>query len=299
MTIRYLPAALAMLLAACGGSGGDAGAAGQQAATQSPSPTAPAAQGGTSATAQPAAAATWWRPPADSRWTLQLSGTVVPASGATVVDADLFETPAAKIAEWHRTGLRVVCYFSAGSSEDWRPDFARFREADQGKAMAGWPGERWLDTRSANVRAIMAARLDMARDKGCDGVDPDNVDGYANDTGLALDAASQLDYNRWLAAAAHARGLAVGLKNDVEQVPALAAVFDFAVNEECHEHRECDRYAPFVAAGKPVLNIEYAGRYVSNANGARDALCAASRALGLTTQVLPLELDGSFRYACP
>lgn len=284
MTIRYLPALLASLLAACGGSGGDGAS--------------PAPRSGSGV--QPAAAATasWWRPDSAGAWTLQLSGNVTPAAGATVVDADLFDTTTAKVADWHRAGLKVICYFSAGSSENWRPDFAAFREADQGKALAGWPGERWLDTRSGNVRAIMAARLDLARDKGCDGVDPDNVDGYANDTGLALDAASQIDYNRWLAEAAHARGLAVGLKNDVAQIPALAAMFDFAINEQCHQYRECGRYAAFVSAGKPVLNIEYADEYVTNVNGARDALCAASRSLGLSTQVLPPALDGSFRLTC-
>lgn len=273
-----------MLLTACGGSGGGSGS--------------PASQGTTGAQPATAAVSSWWRPDAAGAWTLQLSGNVAPATGTTVVDADLFDTTTAKIADWHRACLKVVCYFSAGSSENWRPDFAKFSEADQGKAMDGWPGERWLDTRSANVRAIMAARLDMARDKGCDGVDPDNVDGYANDTGLALDAASQLDYNRWLAEAAHARGLAVGLKNDVAQIPALVTAFDFAINEQCHEYKECGRYAAFVSAGKPVLNIEYADEYVTNANGARDALCSASRSLGLATQILPLSLDGSFRYGC-
>lgn len=75
-----------------------------------------------------------------------------------------------------------------------------------------------MDTRDATVRNIMKARLDMASSKGCDGVDPDNMDGYTNDPGFPLTYATQLNYNRFIAAEAHARSLSVGLKNDLEQV---------------------------------------------------------------------------------
>ena len=57
-------------------------------------------------------------------------------------------------------------------------------------ALAEWPDERWLDTRSGNVREIMRGRLQLARDKGCDGVEPDNVDGFDNNNGLGLTAAA-------------------------------------------------------------------------------------------------------------
>jgi len=218
---------------------------------------------------------------------------------AKAYDIDLFDTPASAITQLKAQGGHVICYFSAGSSEDWRSDFSRFLSADMGNNLAGWPGERWLDTQSTNVRAIMASRLDLAVSKGCDAVDPDNVDGYSNATGKPLTAATQLDYNRWLADQAHARGLAVGLKNDVDQLAQLAASHDFAVNEQCHEYSECAGYSAFVSLGKPVFNIEYATKYVNNTNGALDALCASSATLGLSTQVLPLALDGTLRLTCP
>jgi hypothetical protein len=44
-------------------------------------------------------------------------------------------------------------------------------------------------------------------------------------------ASDQLEFNRWLAAESHARGMAAGLKNDVLQIPELAPEFDFFVNE--------------------------------------------------------------------
>ncbi len=58
----------------------------------------------------------------------------------------------------------------------------------------------------------MLRRLDLAVTKGCDGVEPDNMDGYANDSGFPLTAEDQLTFNRFIANEAHRRGLAVGLK---------------------------------------------------------------------------------------
>ena len=40
-------------------------------------------------------------------------------------------------------------------------------------------------------------------------------------------------YNRWLADQAHRRGLSVGLKNDLGQIPELLSQFDWAINEQC------------------------------------------------------------------
>jgi hypothetical protein len=187
----------------------------------------------------------------------------------------------------------VVCYFSAGTWEAFRPGPPP-PDGVLGAPLADFPDERWLDIRRPPVRALAAAHLDRARARGCDGVEPDNVDGYANDTGFDLTAADQLAFNRWLAGAAHDRGLAVGLKNDLDQVALLARDFDFAVNEQCHEFDECAVLAPFLDAGKPVFNAEYDPAM----RGDPGPVCAASRRLGLRTLILPYDLDDSFRVAC-
>jgi hypothetical protein len=269
------------LLCACGGGTADA-----VETTAAPAPAPP-----------PAGGSVRWTPAAADTWQWQLKGTIDTRPSATVYDIDLFDAPQATIDALKAQGRRVVCYFSAGSSENWRSDFARFAAADMGNPLDGWAGERWLDTRSANVRAVMQSRLDLAVSKNCDGVEPDNMDAFQNGPGFALDGPTQLDYNRFIAREARARGLAVGLKNDVDQLALLEADFDFAVNEQCHEFSECGGYSAFTSKGKPVFNAEYSSDWVRDV-AARDALCAASRAAGLRTLVLPLELDGSFRYIC-
>jgi hypothetical protein len=122
-----------------------------------------------------------------------------------------------------------------------------------------FPDEKWLDIRVPALRPIMENRMKLAVAKGCDGVEPDNVDGYVNDTGFPLTAADQLVYNRWLADTAHALGLSVGLKNDVDQIVELVDHFDWALNEQCYQYNECNTLLPFVQAGKAVFGVEYEG----------------------------------------
>ena len=118
-----------------------------------------------------------------------------------------------------------------------------------------------------------------------------------NDTGFDLTFSDQLAFNRFLADEAHGRGLAVALKNDLEQIPDLVEYFDFSVNEQCHEFEECDLLLPFVQAGKPVFNAEYASRFVQDSKQ-RQQLCQQALTLGLRTLVLPLDLDDDFRFSC-
>ena len=243
-------------------------------------------------------APTRWSPRTSDTWQWQLTGALNLSYAVTMYDFDIVDTPITTITDMRSIGKRVVCYFSAGSAENWRPDYAMFLPSDMGNALSGWAGERWLDTRSDNVRKIMALRLDDAVKKGCDAVEPDNVDGYTNGPGFPLTAATQLDYNRFLAREAHARGLAVGLKNDVSQLTELEPDFDFAINEQCFQYNECAGYSVFTQKGKPVFNAEYASKYRTNTGGARDALCVAAKAANLRTLVLSVNLDDSFRFSC-
>jgi hypothetical protein len=197
-------------------------------------------------------------PPPEQTWQYQLDDpvdTTVPA-GTFVVD--LFDTPSAVVDELHRAGRTVICYVNAGAVEPGRPDTDRIPDDVRGEELDGWPGERWLDIRRLDVlEPFLAARFDLCKAKGFDGVEPDNVDGYVEESGFPLTAADQLAFNRMIARLAHDRGLSVGLKNDLDQVDELVSEFDFAVNESCAEHDECDLLEPFVVQGKPVLHVEY------------------------------------------
>lgn len=201
-----------------------------------------------------------WAPSPGTSWQWQLTGPVDTSFDVEVYDIDLFDSPQSVIDRLHADGRKVVCYFSAGAWEAWRPDAGDFPAAVIGNPN-GWPGERWLDIRDLHsLGPIVDARLDLARERGCDGVEPDNVDGFDNASGFPLNARHQARFNKWLARKAHRRGLAVGLKNDLRQARRLEPFFDFAVNEQCFEFDECRRLRHFVAAGKAVFGVEYTGR---------------------------------------
>lgn len=203
-----------------------------------------------------------WTPTSGISWDIRLiePPTLDDVAGFDIqaLDVDLFDTDAEVVASLKAKGIAVIAYFSAGSWEDWRPDAGDFPSSTLGSDYEGWEGERWLDIRASDALApIMRARLDLAVEKGFDGVDPDNVDGYSNVTGFDISAADQLAFNRWLADEAHARGLAVGLKNDPEQAEQLEPSFDFTVTESCFAEGWSDLVQPFLDSGKPVLAIEY------------------------------------------
>jgi hypothetical protein len=123
-----------------------------------------------------------WTPKVNDTWQIILSHPPIissaPTPNATIFDIDLFDTPSETIAQLHALGKKVLCYFSAGSYEDWRADAKDFKPEDLGKGLDGWEGEKWVKVGSANVREIMKKRIELAKTKGCDGIDPDNVDGY-------------------------------------------------------------------------------------------------------------------------
>lgn len=246
-----------------------------------------------SANTQPAR----WQPAPLTTWQWQLTGSLNENYPVQAYDIDLFETSADTIAALQTQGIRIICYFSAGSYEEWRQDALSFPTSALGNNLDGWPGERWLDIRNESVRNIMKIRLNLAVDKGCDAIEPDNIDGYSNPSGFSLSAQHQLDYNIFLANEAHSRGLSIGLKNDVDQVRDLVNYYDFAINEECFEYQECEMLAPFIRANKAVFNAEYKALWRNN-TAERNTLCTQSINLQFSTLILPLDLDDAFRFSC-
>jgi hypothetical protein len=250
------------------------------------------------------AAASWWKPtPAQKlTWQWQLTGTLDTSLAVNVYDIDLFDVSAAQIQSLKASGRKVICYFSAGTYEGWRSDWKTFFPFITGDSyngnqppfagkMAEWD-ERWLDIRRIDLLApIMRSRLDLAVQKGCDAVEPDNVDAYTNtgEVGLPLVGQDQLNYNRWLAQEAHARGLSIGLKNDVDQLAQLVGDFDWALNEQCFQYSECSGYSVFVSAGKAVFGVEYQGNAAT--------FCPQANAMQLSWLKKNLSLDAA-RVGC-
>lgn len=254
-------------------------------------PSSDAVTDGSIGTATPDAQ-TWWRPEAGVTWQWQLTGVLDTTVNAQMFDIDMFNNDASTIASLEGQGKVVVCYIDVGTWESDRPDSAAFPASVLGNMVADWPGELWLDIRSSLVQGLMQNRFMLAQEKGCQGIEPDNVDGYANDTGFPLTADDQLSYNAWVANAVHALGMSVALKNDIAQVPQLEPLFDFELDEQCFDFDECDALLPFTRATKAVLEVEYGDA------GLVPSICPQADALRFDTIIKDVQLD-AWRVACP
>lgn len=209
-------------------------------------------------------------------WDWRIGDTPNPSSAKyyDVYDIDLFDNSASDIAKYQARGIKVICYFSAGTYEGWRDDWKEHFSFISGDSysgsrapfagnMADWD-ERWLDVREIDLlEPIMRGRMKLAKQKGCDAVEPDNMDSYTNKSEVkpsgSYNASHQLAYNKAIASWAHDEGLSVGLKNDVDQIEDLVDYFDWALNEECYNYDECDGYQAFIDQNKAVFGVEYEG----------------------------------------
>lgn len=158
--------------------------------------------------------------------------------------------------------------------------------------MDGWPNEKWVDTRNAKVRTIMKNRLLLAASKKCDGVDPDNVDGYGNDSGFNLSQDDGVDYINFLASTAHSLGMAYGLKNAGDIVDRVVNVSQWVIQEQCavQQPSECWQYQPFIKQNKPVFHVEYTSSKTPSTSVVNRA-CTDTGATGFSNILKHTSLD--------
>ena len=153
---------------------------------------------------------------------------------------DMAETPAASIARCESMGARLLCYLSS-QYEEWRDDASSFGALEG--PLDGWPGEFWVDPNDPQNLAVLVARLDVAVEKGCDGIDLDNIDRDGHEA-----------YIQAIFDEARARGLLVSQKKAIEKIELFWDKVDLYQNEECQAYDECQAYE---GLGRPVHNIEY------------------------------------------
>lgn len=84
--------------------------------------------------------------------------------------------------------------------------------------------------------------------------------------------------------------MAIGLKNSPDIVANVLPIVQFSINEECAKNQECQQYNGFIAAGKPVFNIEYIE------DDAQCALNISAENTNFSTVVKNLNLDGMVKY---
>lgn len=282
---RWTAAWLLVLIAGCGVTEGalltsvDAGRPPLD-APHSPEPTAPDGDA--------SAGAARIRP--GQRLHYQVSGTPSIEVAADVFVLDLFDAEPAQLDAARAAGGVTVAYFSAGSFEPWRPDADAFPVDAIGARLTDYPNERWLDPNSRQVRAIMRARLERARDKGFEAVFPGALDAYLASSGFALSATDQRDYARFLSAEARRLGLSPGLSGGFASARDLAPDFDFAIDVGCLAADSCERLRPLLDRGQAVFDLEVSGELAE--------LCPRAEAFGIALALKRPSFDAWSEF-CP
>jgi hypothetical protein len=105
----------------------------------------------------------------------------------------------------------------------------------------------------------------LAKQSGCDGIEPDQNNPVGNNPGFSISYADEKAWYLEVARDAHAVGLTVVMKNGIELLPdsQLVAAFDGDINEQCYQYDECDGLHAFVAAGKWVGEVEYTNNWTT------------------------------------
>jgi len=187
-----------------------------------------------------------------------------------VYDID-YENAASVVATLHSQGKKVICYVDVGGWENYRSDANDYAASVLGSNIGGWPDERYVDVRALDgakgptgktLHDLLRARIATCASKGFDAVETDLDDQYPANTGFPLTKVDYENFDKALAADIHGLGMAWFLKNGITGDSFVADLVPFAdgvVVEECWHYSECGALQPFVAAGKPILNAEYAG----------------------------------------
>lgn len=242
----------------------------------------------------PSSVSVWIPPPGTTfQWILE-EPPFNTSVDAQVYDIDLFHATKSLIDELHAKGKKVYCYVSVGSYEDWRPDKGSFPASLLGKDYVGWAGEKWLDIRKIDLLGpILQRRFNMCKEKGFDGLEPDNIDAYTNDSGFGLTYADQLNFNKWVAGEVHKLGLSIGLKNDPDQATDLEPYFDWALTEDCLVDGWCDKLQVFIVKNKAVFQTEYTDTGIDF-----NAACSYAKGKKYTAILKNRDLD-AYLKTCP
>ncbi len=213
----------------------------------------------------------WWKPKASEnlKWQWQLQGEIDTTLPVQVYNIDI-AAPQARIDELKARGIKLICYFSAGTVERFRPDEHLFPQEIIGEQYEDLVDEQWVDYAEIDsIAHIMRARINRCKAKGFDAIEIDNVDAHnyesRNEQGDVVNIGTNFNmtldesiaYVRWLTNEAHSRGLGIGLKNAEEMVPDVVDEVDWMLVEDCYFDSWCLAATAFIDADKPVFMAEY------------------------------------------
>jgi hypothetical protein len=244
-------------------------------------------------------------PPLNSSFDWRIDTAIDPNSmtDAKVIDVDAFATTKESIDAWHKRGVYVIAYISVGTQDIRRDDAKDFPDSLLGNSYPDYDDERFLDIRQIDkIAPIIKNRFDMIKDKGFDGIEPDNIDLYVwdseqkNITGFSISTDDSKKYMNFIIQEAHNRGLSIGQKNANELSFEFVDKFDWALTESAFYANIAEDLKVYPEHNKAVFSVEYTDNM--NIDTFLSEVCTSADALGYTAILKNRELDAFIR-TCP
>jgi len=247
---------------------------------------------------RPVTSGDWYKPAKQVKWSWQMSTDVDSVDEVEVYVVDLFKQGSGEIEAIKSDSNKVMCMFHSAQVNDDDPDQDKYSDANKGGYVDANETTSWLNITLVNVQNNILKRVDLAKEKGCDGVVPRDTDMYSlSDTGISIDAAKQESFNKKLANYAHDNNLSVGLEDSKNQISTLVEYYDFAVVNECYANEECDSYKQFIDSDKPVLDAEFNKTYYTDTT-MQETVCSDAKARGFSTILVSSDLNNTYQYSC-
>jgi hypothetical protein len=170
---------------------------------------------------------------------------------------------------------------SVGTLENDRYDASLIPKEVLGKTYPEWPDEKWLDIRQIDkLKPWLNSRINMILKKKFDGIEPDNMDSYDNETGFNIQIADTKKYADYLISLAHSNGLSIGQKNVKELSADYASKFDWMLTEDAFAQGWQDELSIYIKLKKPVFAVEYTDEM--SQSGFEKNVCPAAKQLHYT-----------------
>ena len=168
---------------------------------------------------------------------------------------------ASAIATLAAAGAVVICRVGLGGAREGDPDYAKFPPAAlSAMTLQDDPTAHFLDfAQRATWEDIAFERIDLAKQSGCDGIEPYLSDHEALDLGFTPDLELQRSWYTAVASAIHARTLSAGMRNGVTigLIDSQVGNYDWLLVERCGENGDCELVKPFRDARKATFALDY------------------------------------------
>jgi len=209
-----------------------------------------------------------------------------------VVDLDVFDTDKKIIDNLKSEWKIVIWYINVWSIEKYRDDYNDFPKSVVWKTYPWWEDEKFLDIRKyKKFQELILNRLDIAKEKWFDGIEPDNMDTYDNynETGFNIYQWNSEEYLIWLSQEVNKRWMFLIQKNAPELSERMQKYFDGALLEGAFYNKFEDKFLNYTKNWKTVFNVEYTDN--TNKKEFLENICPKSKKIWFISILKNRDLD--------